>query len=182
MNKIYCNKGFTLIELLVVIAILAVMALIALPRISGFINSQRQESSLFQAYITAVTDDAFVSGKTNYLCINLNLPGDESRFPQENVFRERNSLSVHNLKDSNFKTNPRKVISPRQFSSSFTFDTVILEGGATIEEGNVFIPFYSDGSSEFFVLKIISDGNSIFFRKEKNSKSPESVDETQVIK
>ena len=58
------NKGFTLIELLVVIAILAVMALIAMPRISGFMNSQRQDSALLMAYLTAVSDEAYITGET----------------------------------------------------------------------------------------------------------------------
>ena len=182
MNKLKCNKGFTLIELLVVIAILAVMALIALPRISGFINSQRQESSLFNAYITAVADDAFIYGKTNYLCIQLNLPGDESKDPAPDMFSERNSLSVHNISDNSFEINSRKVLSRRKFSNSFIFDTVILEGGRTIEEGNVIIPFYSDGSSEYFAVKVNSEGNNLFFRKEKNDKSPDLIDEIQVLK
>jgi prepilin-type N-terminal cleavage/methylation domain-containing protein len=182
LNKLTCNKGFTLIELLVVIAILAVMALIALPRISGFINSQRQESSLFHAYITAVTDNAFISGETNYLCIHLNLPGDESKDPSDQIFTERNALSVHNLTGSSFEINPAKVLSLRKFSSSFIFDSVILEGGKTIEYGNVLIPFYSDGSSEYFVLKVNTEGNSIYFRKEKNGKSPALIDEMQVLK
>ena len=182
MNKLKCNKGFTLIELLVVIAILAVMALIALPRISGFINSQRRESSLFQAYITAVTDDAFISGKTNYLCIHLNFPGDNNKDPFPGMPAEKNSLSVFNLSGNSFEINSRKVLSLRSFSSSFIFDSVILEGGKTIEYGNVLIPFYSDGSSEYFVLKVNTEGNNIYFRKEKNGKSPALIDEIQVIK
>jgi len=72
------NKGFTLVELLVVIAILAVMALIAMPRISGFMNSQRQDSALLMAYLTAVTDEAYISGETQYLSVQLNLTGGES--------------------------------------------------------------------------------------------------------
>jgi prepilin-type N-terminal cleavage/methylation domain-containing protein len=182
LNKLICNKGFTLIELLVVIAILAVMALIALPRISGFINSQRQESSLFHAYITAVADNAFISGKTNYLCIQLNLPGDGNKDPAPDMFKERNSLSVYNLSGSTFEINPGKVLSQRKFSSSFIFEAVILEGGKTIEYGNVLIPFYSDGSSEYFVLKVNSEGNNLFFRKDKNAKSTDRIEEIQVLK
>ena len=64
----------------------------------------------------------------------------------------------------------------------FIFDTVILEGGRTIEEGNVIIPFYSDGSSEYFAVKVNSEGNNLFFRKEKNDKSPDLIDEIQVLK
>ena len=172
LNPLNSNRGFTLIELLVVIAILAVMALVALPRISGFLNSQRQDSSLLLAYLTAVSDDAFVSGRTNYLFIHLNLPGDESIFPDGDVFRERNALSVHNLSDGEFIPNPAKILSPRSFSSSFVFDSVILEGGKIIESGNVIIPFYSDGTSEGFSLKIVSDENQIFFRKNITGKLP----------
>lgn len=172
LNPLNSNRGFTLIELLVVIAILAVMALVALPRISGFFNSQRQDSSLLLAYITAVSDDAFVLGRTNYLFIHLNLPGDESVFPDGDIFRTRNSLSVHNFSDEEFVPNQAKILSPRSFSSSFVFDSVILDGGKIIEMGNVIIPFYSDGTSEGFSLKILSDENPIYFRKDIIGKLP----------
>lgn len=172
LNPINSNRGFTLIELLVVIAILAVMALIALPRISGFLNSQRQDSSLLLAYLTAVSDDAFVSGRTNYLSIHLNQPGDENRSPAGDVFRETNALSVHNLSENEFTVNPKKILSLRRFSSTFILDSVIFEGGKTIEMGNVIIPFYSDGTSESFFLKVLSDGNQVYFRKNITGKLP----------
>lgn len=172
LNSLNSNRGFTLIELLVVIAILAVMALIALPRISGFLNSQRQESSLLLAYLTAVSDDAFVTGKTNYLSIHLNLPGDESKYPAGDLFREINALSVHNLSDDEFVNNPKKILSLRRFSSSFILDSVIFKGGKNIEMGNVIIPFYSDGTSESFFLKVLSDEREIYFRKNISGKMP----------
>lgn len=153
------------------------MALVALPRISGFLNSQRQDSSLLLAYLTAVSDDAFVSGRTNYLFIHLNLPGDESINPAGDLFRERNALSVHNLSDDEFVANPKKILSLRRFSSSFIFDSVILDGGKIIEMGNVIIPFYSDGTSEGFSLKVLSDGNQTYFRKNITGKLPQMQDD-----
>lgn len=172
LNPLNSNRGFTLIELLVVIAILAVMALIALPRISGFLNSQRQESSLLLTYLTAVSDDAFVTGRTNYLSIHLNLPGDENTYLPGDLLRETNALSVHNFSDDEFVKNPKKTLSLRRFSRSFVLDSVILDGGRNIEMGNVIIPFYSDGTSESFSLKVLSDESHIYFKKSITGKMP----------
>jgi len=166
------NKGFTLVELLVVIAILAVMALIALPRISGFMNSQRQDSALLMAYLTAVSDEAYISGETKYLCIHLNMPGGESigHLDKNNI--KQNSLSTYTLSNDIFEISSRKVLGLRSFRSSFILHQVIFEGGRIVERGNVLIPFYADGSSEGFIIRILSDGKDIFVRKKSISKTP----------
>ncbi len=176
MNLFPGNKGFTLVELLVVIAILAVMALIALPRISGFMNSQRQDSALLMAYVTAVSDEAYISGETKYICIHLNQAGGESIDHLDENSIKQNSLSTYTLFNDAFTISSRKILGLRSFSSSFILNQVILDGGRIVERGNVLIPFYSDGSSEGFIIRVLSEGKDIFIRKKSISKTPLILD------
>lgn len=166
------NKGFTLVELLVVIAILAVMALIAMPRISGFMNSQRQDSALLMAYFTAVSDEAYITGETQYLSVHLNLAGIENMAHLDKNNIKENSLSTYTFTEGVFKISSRKVLGLRAFRGSFILDRVIFDGGRIVERGNVLIPFYPDGSSEGFVIRVLSDGEEIFIRKQSISKTP----------
>lgn len=164
------NSGFTLIELVVVMAILALMSVIALPRLTGMLGDQRKESSILKAYIEAVTDDSFVHRKTNYLCINLSRPGSKNSELFDDRYNDINIVNVYDLSDGRFIQNKNRVLRDRGFSSSFILDEVILEGGKSITSGNVLIPFYSDGTSAGFVLKVIYGDSRIFFIKNKVSK------------
>ena len=164
------NRGFTLIELIVVMAILAIMSVIALPKITGFLGDQRKESSILKAYIEAVTDDSFVHRKNNYLCIHLSRAGDKNQELFDDKYMDTNIVNVYELADGKFKANSNSLLKDRGFSSSFILDELILEGGKSITSGNVLIPFYSDGSSAGFTLKIISSSSTIIFVKSKNSK------------
>jgi prepilin-type N-terminal cleavage/methylation domain-containing protein len=164
------NRGFTLIELVVVIAILAIMSVVALPKLTGIIGNERKESSILKAYIEAVTDDSFVHRKTNYLCINLAKSGNKNSELFDDRYNDTNIVIVYELQKGKFIQNKNHVLKDRGFSSSFILDEVILEGGKSITSGNVIIPFYSDGTSAGFLLKIISGDSKIIFKKNKINK------------
>ncbi len=139
---------------MIVIAIIAIMSVIALPKLSGFLGSAREESSILKAYIEAVTDNSFTRRKTNYLCIHLNRPGDKSSELFDDKFNENNLINVYELIGDKFKPVKDNILKPRSFSSSFILKEVILPGGKTVSAGNVLVPFYSDGTSEGFTIKI----------------------------
>ncbi len=164
------NSGFTLIELVIVMAIISLMSVIALPKLSGFFGNERKESSIIQAYIEAVTDDSFVKRKTNYLSIQLSKSGDKNAELFNDKYNETNILSVYELKDGKFIPNTSNILRSRSFSSSFILNEVILDGGKSITSGNVLIPFYSDGTSVGFILKIISSDSKINIIKNKTGK------------
>lgn len=165
------NRGFTLLELMVVISIIAIMSVIALPKLTGFIGDDRKELSLLSAYIEAVTDDSFVSRETSYLCIHLSIPDAKNSELFDNSFNDSNMVSVYKFINGKFIRNKNEVLKNRSFSSSFILDEVILDGGRVISHGNVFIPFYSDGSSEEFTLKIRTGDNKITVKKNRINKS-----------
>jgi len=169
------NSGFTLIELVVVIAILAIMSLIALPRMSGFFGNERKESAIFESYITAVTDDSYTSMTDNYLCISLKKAGGTINEALPSAYSE-NSLSVYRLSGQKFKLNDKKILHSRNFSGSFILSEVILDGGMALTEGFVLIPFYSNGTSEGFTVRIISDDKEIYLRKFRNVKTIQKID------
>jgi prepilin-type N-terminal cleavage/methylation domain-containing protein len=164
------NRGFTLIELVVVMAILAIMSVIALPKLTGILGDQRKESAILKSYIEAVTDDSFVHRKTDYLCINLSISGDKNSELFDDRYNDINIVNVYELNDGKFTQTKNRVLRSRGFSSSFILEEVILEGGKSITSGNVLIPFYSDGTSAGFVLKVISGDARIVFIKNKISK------------
>lgn len=171
------NSGFTMIELLIVMAIMSLMALVAAPRISAFLGNERQESGLLSAYITAASDDALVSGRTNYLCITLAVPDDRSK----ELFREKtfspNSISVYLLDEMKLVQNSHRILEKRIFSGSFALKAVYLEGSEAISRGDVIIPFYPDGSSENFTIEVSTGEKMIYFKKNKNSRNVIIADE-----
>lgn len=171
------NRGFTLLELLVVITIIAIMSVIALPKLTGFIGNERKESSLLVAYIEAVTDDSFVSRKVNYLCIHLAKPDIKNTEFFDDSYNDTNMVNVYNFINGKLVRNKSEVLKNRSFSSSFVLDEVILDGGRIISRGNVLIPFYSDGSSEEFSVKISSDKDKLFIKKSRINKSVQMENE-----
>ena len=171
------NSGFTLIELIIVIAILAIMSVIALPKLTGFFSNERKESSVLKAYIEAVTDDAFVHRRTDYLCIHLSRHGDKNSELFDDIYNDDNIVNVYELINGRFVQSKNKILKNRGFSSSFTLDEVILDGGKSIAEGNVLIPFYSDGTSAGFILKVISGDRKVIFVKNKINKMVQQKDE-----
>lgn len=166
-------RGFTLIELVVVIAILAIMSVIALPKISGLLGDNRKSSAIISAYITAVTDDAFINRKTNYLCIHLSHSGDKKQDLFGDSFVKSNSINVYEFTGGKFLENQSTVLKFRDFGSSVFIDKVILDGNKVVSEGNVLIPFYSDGSSENFEIRLNSDNEIIKIAKNRNIKTPQ---------
>lgn len=171
MQVLKDNRGFTLLELVVVITIIAIMSVIALPKLTGFLGDERKESSLLTAYIEAVTDDSFISRKINYLCIHLSKPGTKITELFDDRYNDVNMVNVYNFNNGKFTHNKNNVLKDRSFSSSFILDEVILDGGKVITQGNVLIPFYSDGSSEGFTVKISSGENKIYLKKNRVNKS-----------
>ena len=169
-----------MIELLVVMAIFSLMALIAVPKISSFIGNERKDSGLLIAYIAAVSDNAYVSGKTNYLCISLNKSGSKKNELFENDSFISNSISVYNLENSKLIKSETRIIQPRTFTNSFIMQNVYLEGSGPIPGGEVVIPFYTDGTSEGFTIEVLYDGKNRFFKKDKNSKNLRILDEFQI--
>lgn len=164
------NRGFTLIEIIIVMAILAIMSVIALPKLTGFFGNERKESSVLKAYIEAVTDDSFVHRKTNYLCIHLSKPGEKNPELFDDRYNDDNIVNVYELVNGKFVQSENKILKYRGFSSSFVLEEVILEGGKSIAAGNVLIPFYSDGTSDGFTLKITSGDTKTLFIKNKINK------------
>jgi len=165
------NRGFTLLEIIVVVTIIAIMSVIALPKLTGFLGDERKESSLLTAYIEAVTDDSFVHRKINYLCIHLAKPGTNNSELFDDRFNDLNMVNVYNFDDSKFIQNKNRILKDREFSSSFILEEVIFDGGKVISQGNVLIPFYSDGSSEGFAIKISSGENKLYLKKNRINKS-----------
>jgi prepilin-type N-terminal cleavage/methylation domain-containing protein len=168
----YNNRGFTLVELIVVVAIFVLILSFTIPRITSLGGNERKESVIFKAYIEAITDNSFVNCKTNYLCINLLNDGDQNKDSKfsGSQYTDTNALVVYELIDGEFKQSKSQLLKARNFSSSFALSEVILEGGRSVTSGNVLIPFYSDGSSESFKIKILSDDSTIILSKDKNSK------------
>lgn len=166
-----------MIELLIVMAIMSLMALVAVPRISAFLGNERQESGLLSAYIASTSDDAYVNGRTNYLCITLPLPDDKNK----ELFSEKsftpNSVAVYVLDEMKLVQNSHRILDRRTFSGSFTIKAVYLEGSEAISRGDVIIPFYSDGSSESFTIEVSSGDKSRYFKKNKNSRNVKILDE-----
>ena len=152
-------------------AIFAVMLGFTLPKFLSFLGDERRESIIFKAYIEAVANNSVINCKTNYLCINLSKPGDQDSKFTENQYNNSNALVVYELIDGKFIQNKNQLLKPRNFSSSLILSEVILEGGKSITSGNVLIPFYSDGSGEGFKIKVLSDDSTVFFIKNKNSKT-----------
>jgi len=152
-------------------AILAIMSVVALPKLTSFFGNERKESSLLKAYIEAVTDDSFMHRKTNYLCVHLSKTGNKNPELFDEAFSENNIINVYELNDGKFVSNTNKILKKRGFSTSFILDEVILEGGKTISSGNVLIPFYSDGTSSGFIIKIKSGDSKIFLIKNKITKT-----------
>lgn len=150
-------------------AILAVMSLIALPKISGFLGNERKESALFESYIAAVADDSFVNKRDNFLCISLKKQGGNAGEALNDRYRE-NSLASYLFIDQKFRLNEKKLLKTREFSSSFILNQVILDGGMTVSDGVVLIPFYSDGTTENFTIRITAEGKDIFLRKNRDVK------------
>jgi hypothetical protein len=156
---------------MIVIAILVIMGVIALPKLSGLLGNERKESTILKAYIEAVTDDSFIHRRTNYLCINLSRDGNKNSELFNDRYNDKNIVNVYELKNGKFFQSANRVLKDRGFSSSFILDEVILEGGKSIASGNVLIPFYSDGTSSGFVLKVISGDSKILFIKNKVNKA-----------
>jgi len=175
LKKYYDNNGFTLIELVVVIAILSVMSLVALPKISGFLGNERKESALFESYIAAVADDSYINMRDNFICLSLRDKGGESGEALGDRYRE-NSMATYLFIDNKFQLNEKKILKTRDFSSSFKITQVIFDGGMTVSEGVVLIPFYSDGTSENFTVRIISDGKDIYLKKFRDVKNIEKTE------
>ncbi len=170
MRYICDNRGFTLLEVIVVITIIAIMSVIALPKLTGFLGDERKESSLLMAYIEAVTDDSFVFRKTNYLCIHLSSPGSKNSELFDDRFNDLNMVNVYNFSNGKFIQNKKRRLKERNFSSSLKIDGVSLDGGRIISEGNVLIPFYSDGTSEGFAIKIRSGETEFYLKKNRIGK------------
>lgn len=175
MRTLSDNGGFTLIELVVVIAILSIMSLVALPRISGFLGNERKESVLFASYISAVSEDSFVNRRDNYLCISLEKNGGSAGEALNDKYR-KNSLASYLFLENKFKLNDKKILKTRDFSSSYILSQVIFDGGMTVSDGIVLIPFYSDGTSENFTLRIISEGKDVYLRKYRDVKTVQKTE------
>ena len=170
--NLYNNRGFTFVELIVIVAIFALMLSFTIPKLISLSGNDRKESVIFKAYIEAITENSFVNCKTNYLCINLSNDEDkdkDSKF-SGSQYTDTNALVVYELIDWEFRQSKSQLLKARNFSSSFILSEVILEGGRSITSGNVLIPFYSDGSSEGFKIKILSNDSTIILSKDKNSK------------
>jgi len=151
-------------------AIITLMSIIALPKLSGFFGNDRKESSILRSYVEAVTDDSFVKRKTNYLCIHLQRAGEKNAELFNDKYNETNIINVYEFEKGKFIQNKSNILKDRSFSSSFTLDEVIFEGGKSITSGNVLIPFYSDGTSLGFVIKIGTSDSKITVIKNKISK------------
>lgn len=163
--------------MIIVIAIIAIMTVIALPKLTTFFGNQRKESVILKSYIEAVTDDTFVHRKTGYLCIHLSRHGDKNSELFDDLYNEDNIVNVYEMVNGKFVQSENKLLKYRSFSSSFILDEVVLDGGKSINSGNVLIPFYSDGTSAGFTLKIISGDKRIIFSKNKINKLVQQADE-----
>jgi len=171
----HCNSGFTLIELIIVMAIFAVMSVVALPKISGFLSNERKDSALFSAYIAAITDDAYINKRNNYLLISL----EKDSKTDSDILRDKynsNSLQCLLFDEKNFSDNMNNLLKLRRFSNGFILSEVIFEGGKTISAGSVLIPFYSDGTSEAFTMRVVVDNREIFLKKYRNSKEVQKIE------
>jgi hypothetical protein len=135
------------------------------------LGNERKDGVILKAYIEAIVNNAFVRSKTYYLCINLIKSGDKDSGFAEKQYSDSNSLVVYEFIDGKFIQSNNQLLKARNFSSSFILSEVILEGEKSITSGNILIPFYSDGSSESFKLKVLSGDSPVIITKNKNSKS-----------
>lgn len=152
--KTFCDsRGFTLIEMVVVLVILSIIALSALPRISGFLNSERKGMAILTGMAVAAFDDALISDHINYLVIHLNEHEIKDNDDGE-LFQRRNGVSVVSLSDGKFVESERKMLKHREFDENFLLEEVILSTGEKISTGNVLIPFYPDGHGDDIILHV----------------------------
>ncbi len=157
-RALFDSRGFTLIELVVVLVIFSIIALSALPRISGFLNTERKGMAILTGMAVAAFDDALVSDRINYLVIHLD--EDEGRDKDDDeLFRRRNGVSVVSLSNGKFVESERKMLKHREFNENFILDEVILSTGEKITTGNVLIPFYPDGHGDDIILHVKIEGD-----------------------
>jgi len=156
----------------VVVAIISIISAIAVPNIFSILGSERKNTSIMISYITEITNDAISNGRVNYLCIHMGTGKDEKDYLAFEYSDSKNSMDVYNLVNNKFKINKRTVLKHREFPEDFVVESIKVGDLPEITSGNIFIPFYSDGLSETFEIKIKSDNAYMTLKKYRALKQP----------
>lgn len=174
------NEGFTLIEIMIVIVILSVMAMVALPRMTSFFNSERENTAITTGLIVKTFDDSYLNDNINYFTVHLYDPWEkdkeQSDSESEEIHSKRNAISVLRLADGKFSQVERSILKPRDFPDSFRFEEAVLSSGEVIKNGNVILPFYPDGCSDNIILHVLLNGSDkISIKIMKHQREPRVV-------
>ncbi len=155
------NDGFTLIEIMVVIALLSMLTAVALPRATNFFRSNKESFAIMTGVMAKTFDDSYLKNRTNYVAVHMFQPDpgvkEITDREKRELFDKSNGISVLLLHNGEFVPNERKILSFRDFPSSFVIERVILPGGKTIESGTALIPYYPDGSSSDAIVHVTVD-------------------------
>jgi len=183
LNSVLREEGFTIIEMMVVLVILSIFALAAVPRMTSYFSSKRENFAIMTGYIAKTFDDAFLNNHTNFLVLHLYEPGAPPENEEENeeraaLFAGNNGLSVINFFEGKFQLNDRKVLKPRELPDSFRISKVLLADGREFATGSVIIPFYPQGySSDVLVYIIVNEEEQWTIKIKKYQKEAEVIEE-----
>ena len=161
---------------MVVVAVISILTVVAIPRLTTYLNSTRNNFSIFTGIITRTFDDSFLNQRINYLVIHLAEAGLISDEDVDELLSKDNGLSVVNLIDGKFVAHERKILKYKNFSGSFKIDEVILSNGEVITEGSVLVPFYPQGFSDNIIIHILVDSDEKYsVRIFKHKKEPKVI-------
>ena len=155
-NRKQSNQGFSLIEILIVITLLSIVSIVIVPRVSNLFDNSQKNLSLVSSMVVKTFDDAFINNRINFLRVHLYFTA-VTEFDDQNkeILERSNGISVVNVTTEGLMFDSQnKMLKPRQFSSGFMINRVLLDDGSDITSGTALIPFYPDGFSQNAIIHV----------------------------
>ncbi len=174
------RNGFTLLEIVVIVAILSIVASLSVPNIISILGSERKNSSIIISYITATGDDSIKRSRDIYLCIHLGESEEEKGKENFEHSESINAVDVYSLEGRKFVLSKNRILKHREFPKNFKIENVKIADLPPLMTGNIFIPFYSDGTSEPFELQIRTPDSRIKLIKQRHTRVPILIDDNTI--